>query len=428
MADVSTGAASASGESSTSATPGSESKAKPTGATKVVSRGGDAVGFDDLLAMENAEVRAKREKASERKKAEPKEKREEKTAVDESKDKDRAPKTLEVDKAEKKKPEQKAKAEPKANDADEDDGGEDVVDEVERPKAKTHKYRVGDDEFEIPGDAVIHVPVNGQMEEFTYQDLVNELSGKTDYNRKYSEFGVEKGKFMKERSDLESFIGEFFTKSKEDGDSAWDFLAEMNGEDPIAFKQNLFRQQSKMLAQVFGIDLTDEMIEGALQPQTLSWREKRIAAKEAAEKKKADQALASQARQEIMETHGMDDATWDKSYKAAQHMKKGQFPKPQEVALVAKHIMVHELMEEVAPTLANNPDYGNIRASLAQRLLRNPSLGRDEVARLLMAEAGADLKAVANKVVKDAERDGTATPRRQAPRAVKQSPTSWDDL
>jgi hypothetical protein len=418
MADIASGAGetTATPGSSTSATP-KTSSSRPTG-ERVVSRGGSDISFDDLEQAENAETRAKREKANERRReqrAAGKEAEEPSTHSDESRDRDRAPKAQSSEKDTKDKPEKERapkKEEQRADDQEKEVEG----DKAPKPKSKAFKFRQGDSELEVAGDAVVQIPVNGKMEEYTLQDLANEFSGKTDYSRKYSEFGVEKGRFIKERDELESTLNQFFEKSQKDPDAAWDFLAEMNGHDPIEFKTKLLMQQVEALRHVALMD--EDSQKAWLAQQQLNWREKRVKAAESATAEKQQREAATVARKETMDRFQIDEKGWDEAYKVARGWNKGQFPRPDQVAAVSRYIMADRAAKEVVPHLLKHPKYGNIVEDLVHDLMKNPEIGVDTVKRLLVENFGDDdakksLKAVAAKVTREAQRDGSSAGRAQ---------------
>lgn len=71
------------------------------------------------------------------------------------------------------------------------------------PAPKTFKVQVGDQAIDLRGDGSIQLPVNGKLETFKVQDLINEFSGKTDWSRKYQDLANEKKAFGTERQGLE---------------------------------------------------------------------------------------------------------------------------------------------------------------------------------------------------------------------------------
>lgn len=77
-------------------------------------------------------------------------------------------------------------------------------------KVKVLKMKSGDAELDVPADAKVMVPVNGKMEEFTVQEIVNEFSGKTHWNKKFQELDVEKKTFQSEVQALQSSIDDMY--------------------------------------------------------------------------------------------------------------------------------------------------------------------------------------------------------------------------
>jgi len=118
--------------------------------------------------------------------------------------------------------EEEGKEEAKASDKkDEADTEESEEEEIE---AKYFKGKVGDKDLDINEDSMIPVKINGQTEMISARDLVNNYSGKTNYDRMYSEFDVEKkehqtaideAKYIKSQN--EDFLSNFANDMKEGG-------------------------------------------------------------------------------------------------------------------------------------------------------------------------------------------------------------------
>ena len=115
--------------------------------------------------------------------------------------------------------EQEAKADDEENEeADGDESDEESVDK------KFFKAKVGEKEVDLDEDTMIPVKIDGKVEYFSARDLVNDFSGKTNWNRKYSEFDLEKknhealvseSKVIKH--ERESFLENFSNTLKEEG-------------------------------------------------------------------------------------------------------------------------------------------------------------------------------------------------------------------
>ena len=88
------------------------------------------------------------------------------------------------------------------DEVEEDEIEEEVKDEEEEEKKPKSKLRIkmGDELFNIDSDATFKVKVDGKVEDVPVQELINNYSGKTAWDKKFTELG-------KERKQLEYQIG-----------------------------------------------------------------------------------------------------------------------------------------------------------------------------------------------------------------------------
>lgn len=142
-------------------------------------------------------------------------------------------------------PAEKVEAEAKkdvSSDTQEDEvSAEDDKEEAEatEEEIKLIKAMKGENEHELPEDVVFLQKVNGVEEEVTLRELLNDYSGRTDYNRKYNEFGKEKQELKEQRFQLDNRVNTFIEKSKESTLDGLAYLAESAGADPVEFIKGL---------------------------------------------------------------------------------------------------------------------------------------------------------------------------------------------
>ena len=103
-----------------------------------------------------------------------------------------------------------------------------------KPK-KTLKYKKGEDEAELDEDAVFTAIINGKPEQVTARDLLNNFSGKTNWDKKYSESHRQaqefKGKYEQTQAKLKALFEE-----KDPDQRMWK-MAEFAGMNPVQFKK-----------------------------------------------------------------------------------------------------------------------------------------------------------------------------------------------
>lgn len=126
-------------------------------------------------------------------------------------------------------------AETKSEDNEEITESEDIKSEEEVEDLKMVKALRGENPYEVPEDAIFTQKVNGVDTEISLRDLLNDYSGKTDWNKKYSELGNEKQAFKKSQIEFDTRVNTFVEKAKESKIDALAYLAETAGADPVAF-------------------------------------------------------------------------------------------------------------------------------------------------------------------------------------------------
>lgn len=75
-------------------------------------------------------------------------------------------------------------------------GEEEESDDESEQEAKFFKSKVGDKDIDVDESTMLPVKVNGQESMISVRDLINDYSGKTNYDRMYSEFDKEKKSFQ----------------------------------------------------------------------------------------------------------------------------------------------------------------------------------------------------------------------------------------
>lgn len=115
------------------------------------------------------------------------------------------------------------------------------TEEEDKPKSKL-RMKMGDDLYNITSDATFKVKVDGEVLDVPVQELVNNYSGKTAWDKKFTELGKEKKTIEVERNQVvaqKNSLTEHVNKAllpltKEDGNplDSLLYLVEMSGQDP----------------------------------------------------------------------------------------------------------------------------------------------------------------------------------------------------
>ena len=109
-----------------------------------------------------------------------------------------------------------AKKEPKEERKDVVDNKKEEKKEAAEAQRKMMKLLDADKELEVPEDAMVQVKINGKYESVKLSDLGKDFSGKTDWNKKYTDLDKERRLFVKGRSQVESMVMKFNELAKSD--------------------------------------------------------------------------------------------------------------------------------------------------------------------------------------------------------------------
>lgn len=120
-----------------------------------------------------------------------------------------------------------------------DEVTDDLIEDI-----KTMVARRGDKEYEIAEDAVLTVKIDGEEVEVPIAELRNNYSGKVAWDKKFTELSKEKQGFVEEKTLVERYINEFAELASDPNDKtkALEYLAQLSGQDPLAFRRQLRNQ------------------------------------------------------------------------------------------------------------------------------------------------------------------------------------------
>lgn len=112
----------------------------------------------------------------------------------------------------------------------------------ERKEVKKLRMRMGEELFNVDSDASFKVKVDGKNEDVPLQELINNYSGKTAWDKKFTEIGKEKknlefesNKLLKQKEFLDNHLYNAIIPLKDPNKNPIDsllYLVEMSGEDP----------------------------------------------------------------------------------------------------------------------------------------------------------------------------------------------------
>lgn len=217
------------------------------------------------------------------KKAE-KKKEEKKTEIDTLSDKE------DVEEDEKpKKTEKKKEVEDEAEEGEESEE-EKTLDAEKKGKLK---LRMADGLYGIDPDAKVRVKVDGEFQEIPVQDLVNNYSGKTAWDKKFTELGQQKKEFETQRTQVGQTqevlkkvvtdISSILTDPNKNPMDALQILVEKSGQDPYTLWRRTLEQSLDEVEKLQSMDeherkayfleKKDEFRTKAEEARTKAWQE-----------------------------------------------------------------------------------------------------------------------------------------------------------
>ena len=170
------------------------------------------------------------------------------------------------------KKEDKEEEEDEEEEEEEEEVEEKKEDEEEKPKedkekkdTKKLRIRMGEELFNIDSDATFKVKVDGETQEVTAQELINNYSGKTAWDKKFTEIGkekkaleFEKTNLTKEKQTLSAHLKNALAPLDDKEGNPLDslmYLVEMSGKDPYNAYRRIMEANLDELGQL--LDMTE---------------------------------------------------------------------------------------------------------------------------------------------------------------------------
>ena len=132
----------------------------------------------------------------------------------------------------------------------EEEEKEDESKDKDKKDTKKLRIRMGNELFNIDPEATFKVKVDGENQDVTAQELINNFSGKTAWDKKFTEIGKEKKELafekqtiLKEKEVLNSHVNNVLSSLKDKTKNPADallYLVEMSGQDPYdVYRRNM---------------------------------------------------------------------------------------------------------------------------------------------------------------------------------------------
>ncbi len=112
-----------------------------------------------------------------------------------------------------------------------------------------------DEELSIAAEAMFKHKVDGEDTEVSLQDLLNNFSGKTSWDKKFGELSKERNEFGVEKETIEKYVNTFSDKAQSgDALGAMEYLADISGMDPLKFRRMLRDQMAPKFEERASLD------------------------------------------------------------------------------------------------------------------------------------------------------------------------------
>jgi len=153
------------------------------------------------------------------------------------------------------------------NDKDEESEEDPEEEKEEKKDVKKLRMRMGEELFNVNSDASFKVKVDGENVEVPIQELINNYSGKTAWDKKFTELGKERKEFESKVSQFKSQINEIEKSlaqvihplKQKDGNplDSLLYLVEMSGEDPYNAYRRIMEANLDELGKLYDMSETE---------------------------------------------------------------------------------------------------------------------------------------------------------------------------
>lgn len=257
--------------------------------------------------------------------------------------------------------------------------GKDDADAAGKPKVI--KMKNGDADLDVPANAKITVKIGGKDETFDLQEVVNEFSGKTHWNRKWQELDTEKKTFHAERTELQSGIDTLYdlAVTKNQPMDAIALLAEMLGGDGVKTVQDL---QAKMMGEFEALaKLTPEQKAAKQEKDRADLLERKLNNRKAADAKKSSTEAIAKRVDAIKQKHGISDERFNELYEQLGKTTKAEDLTPEFIGMVHERWVQMDQVDEVITEMTpENPEA--VRALLLGEWKKDPTLTKEQIAEI----------------------------------------------
>lgn len=355
---------------------------------------------------------------------------------------------LDEEEAQEKSEKEDEEKEPK--DKSEDDGkseedepeSNDGLEKDDIPEGKALIAKLGEDKFNVNENMTLLAKVAGKNEPVTVRDLLDNYSGKVQYDKKFSEFDnknkaleVEKNKFKEEFDGVTTHLNKIRDiMDNEDADpmEALYYLVDITGRDRYDFYKRSIDSRFEEFERLSDMSDTERQLH--FTNTKLELIQKRDeSSKKLLDNQEAEKDLIENARK-VREAHGVSDDQFDEAF----YDLKGIGYKEEEITIQqvidwAKFKPNEAKAQELLTPYKNSLDesaYDEYIVLIAKTMMESPDITSEEVSAIIKEELGVEssIKELERKVVKKDKLKSSDEDLRYGKRKSEDEYESFDDF
>jgi hypothetical protein len=180
--------------------------------------------------------------------------------------------------------------------------------------AKLYKLRSGETEFDVAADALVPVKVDGKVVEVPLQEAINRYSQQSHLDKLYKTYKAEKEGFEKERKGISEALNKSYDYlvNQKDLRGFLDYLGEAMGVDSQTLYQDAIGNIQKQIEEYQTMSPEERKFR-EVEAENAYYKKRMDTQKQTQEAAKSRAALESKVQQ-VMESHGMDQAALVKAW------------------------------------------------------------------------------------------------------------------
>ena len=248
---------------------------------------------------------------------------------------------------------------------------------------KMMKLLSDDKELEIPEDAFVPIKINGKIENVKLSDLGKDYSGKTDWNKKYTELDKDKRSFVKDREQVGNMVAKFNELAKGDDIFApLTYLIDTGKGDAYAYIERIRNHFQKEFDEMS--NLSDAEKTALTYKRKLDFLESRNQSqKEQGEQENVKRQTQVQT-EKLLKDHGISDDEFDRigSYLKTQTNK--DYSSEQVIEYMTKYVPAANTEASVLEKFSDKIEVNDaIKSQVWDIAFANPEFSPDDIIEIL---------------------------------------------